>query len=143
MLMSGWSENNPYLKHTIRLCNQTRLKRKTNPKNAKRTTRKLHCNHTDVYIPASFFMSLYKLWHHLGTTKPFIGKFNLSRQVFWHHKRGTIGHHFLKTRKMWHHERKRKSLENLVFSRLWRTGWDSNPRAGITDKLISSYAKQK
>ena len=21
---------------------------------------------------------------------------------------------------------------------LWRTGWDSNPRAGVTDKLISS-----
>ena len=20
----------------------------------------------------------------------------------------------------------------------WRTGWDSNPRAGVTDKLISS-----
>ena len=26
------------------------------------------------------------------------------------------------------------NLEVLI----WRTGWDSNPRAGITDKLISS-----
>ena len=25
--------------------------------------------------------------------------------------------------------------------RLWRTGWDSNPRAGITDKLISSQPR--
>ena len=23
----------------------------------------------------------------------------------------------------------------------WRTGWDSNPRAGITDKLISSQPR--
>ena len=23
----------------------------------------------------------------------------------------------------------------------WRTGWDSNPRAGVTDKLISSQPR--
>ncbi len=25
--------------------------------------------------------------------------------------------------------------------RKWRTGWDSNPRAGVTDKLISSQPR--
>jgi len=36
-------------------------------------------------------------------------------------------------------ESKRKSANFLVkFADFWRSGWDSNPRAGVTGKLISS-----
>ena len=29
----------------------------------------------------------------------------------------------------------------MTFAPTWRSGWDSNPRAGVTDKLISSQPR--
>ena len=30
------------------------------------------------------------------------------------------------------------TTDSNIITLLWRTGWDSNPRAGVTDKRVSS-----
>ena len=58
-----------------------------------------------------------------------------------HHKAGHQGHHLNYFPQNRCCPNKRKSLENIEFSRLWwRKRWDSNPRA-LADNCISSAAR--
>ena len=58
-----------------------------------------------------------------------------------HHKAGHQGHHLNYFPQNRCCPNKRKSLENIDFSRLWwRKRWDSNPRA-LADNCISSAAR--
>lgn len=91
--------------------------------------------HTSPYV---FIAQFCGAGHHLGTTAPEICIYIHWINLGWRHKSEHHGHHFLIFRQGHPQQGKRKPLENPVLSRgLWRSGWDSNPRA-LADNLISS-----
>lgn len=95
--------------------------------------------HISLYV---FIAQFCGAGHHLDTTAPKICIYIHWINLNWHHKSGHYGHHFLIFRQGHPQQGKRKPLENPVLSRgLWRSGWDSNPRA-LADNLISSVLHQ-
>jgi len=147
-LTCGWNGKRRCWKPTTKPCTRKRTRPKrtqparTPPRKQKREAAEWSCKgRISLQLRAAFYMFLGNPGTIRAPQHTFLQNGLHTATFAGHHKSGYHGHHFRKSSGTGHHRKQGKSLENVVFSRLfWRRRWDSNPRA-LADYLISSRWK--